>query len=474
MKRTWTMAGVAAGLATVFTGVAKADIKLAPVFADGMVIQRDRPVQVWGTTDINAAIDVALDGRHAQATSDITGKWSATLPAGAAGGPFTLDVRSKAGDVTIHDVLRGDVWLCGGQSNMQMSLGEADGGKTLATSAASHKTLRLCKVATAGDDSGPKSTADIKWTTATPQTAAKFSAVGYFFGDGLLKSPGLDNVPLGLLESDLGGTVAEAWAPKEDLAGIDPAKIGMSMFGIKPTALYNGMIAPLGPVGLKGVIWYQGEGNAGDPETYPAKLSAVIRGWRKQFENSDLPFLVVQLPDYLPDWGGVYWQWLRDAQRQVADTMPHVGLVTTIGTNDGTDLHPKAKRAIGERAALLARQTVYGEAIVGRGPAFEKVDTHGDRLTITFNTDGSTLSAADRDAVKGFAVAGEDGVYHPAVGRITGDRTVDVRGDGVTVPNTVRYAWAGVPDATLANKEGLPAYPFRTDILPVEHLPPKK
>lgn len=474
MKRLWTAAALAAFFATSVFNVTRADVKLASVFGDGMVIQRDRPVCVWGTADINATVDVTLDGRHASAVADIVGKWSATLPAGPAGGPFTLDVRSGSDSASVRDVLRGDVWLCGGQSNMQMSLGDADGGKTLAADAAEHSTLRLCKVARGGDDDRPKTNAEIKWTTATPDTAEKFSAVGYFFGDGLLKSPLLNSVPVGLIESDLGGTLAEAWAPKEELAAIDPTTIGMSMFGVRPTSLYNGMIAPLGPVGLKGVVWYQGEGNASNPETYPAKLSAVIRGWRKQFDNAELPFLVVQLPDYLPDWGGVYWQWMRDAQREVADTTPHVGLVTAIGTNDGTDLHPKPKRAIGERAALLARQTVYGEAIVGRGPVFEKIEVRGDRVTVTFKTDGSTLTAADRNAVKGFVLAGDDGAYRPAVGTITGDRTVDVRSDGVPTPKTVRYAWAGVPDATLVNKEGLPAYPFRTDTLPVERIKEKK
>lgn len=462
-------AGVlAAATFSVFAGRALAETKPASIFGQGMVIQRDRPAPVWGTADAGTKVTVTLGDQTAETTADANGKWQATLPAGPAGGPFTLSIKDGQHTQTLTDVYRGDVWLCSGQSNMQMSLGEADDGKATAAKAARHTKLRLCKVGQAWTDQ-PQTDAKVQWSPATPETAEKFSAVGYFFADKLLESPEMRNVPVGLIESVLGGTLAEAWAPQQELAGIDPKKISNSMFGIGPTTLYNGMIAPLGPVGLKGVVWYQGEGNSGDPESYPAKLSAVIRGWRKQFQNDAMPFLIIQLPDYAPSWGGTFWQWTRDAQRQVAESLPHVGLVTAINTNDGLDLHPKPKQAIGVRAALLARQTVYNEKIVGYGPVFEKAVPNGNLIEVTFKTNGSELSATNLNDAGGFLVAGEDGKFRRAKARLAGRDSVIVTSEFVPSPKFVRYAWAGVPNAGLTNREGLPAYPFRTDTFPIDH-----
>ncbi|MDB5328584.1 MAG: Sialate O-acetylesterase, partial [Phycisphaerales bacterium] len=368
---------------------------------------------------------------------------------------------------TVEEVLIGDVWLCSGQSNMQMSLGEADNGRATAAKAGEHPKLRLFKVGSAWTPE-PQDNLKGEWKSATPESAAKFSAVGYFFGSNLLKSPELKDVALGLIESDLGGTLAEAWTPRE---GLDPnSKAGDSMFGIKPTTLYNGMIHPMGELGIKGVIWYQGEGNAGEPQTYTAKLSAMINSWRKQFKNPELPFLIVQLPDYAPDWGGYYWQWLRDAQQQTAAKLPNVAVINSVNTNDGLDLHPKPKQAIGERGAILARQMVYGEKIVGKGPMFKSADATGDSIKVSFDTGSSGLGAADPDDVHGFTVAGEDGKFRKATAKIEGDDTVVVRSDLVASPKYVRYAWAGVPMSTLTNKDGMPAYAFRNDTLPADML----
>ena len=459
----WTTMAVLAASAVV----ARADVKLASVFGDGMVVQRDKPVPVWGTAKPNAAVAVTLGTRKAATKADAKGQFHATVAAQPAGGPFTLTVGDGAGTTTLNDVYSGDVWLCSGQSNMQMSLGEADHGKATAADAPRHAKLRLCKIGQAWTDK-PQTDCKATWTPATPESAAHFTAVGYFFGDALLESPEMADVPLGLIESDLGGTLAEAWTPQDELATIK-GRAENSMFGIKPTTLYNGMIHPLGPVGLKGVIWYQGEGNAGDPASYPGKLTAMIRGWRKQM-GPKLPFLIVQLPDYAPDWGGYYWQWMRDAQQQVAEKVPGVAVVNSLNTNDGLDLHPHPKQAIGRRAALLARQDVYGEKITGRGPAYKSADASGDGVRVTFDADGSKLAAVDPADVKGFTVAGDDGKFRKATARIDGDDAVVLHSDLVASPKFVRYAWSGVPESTLTNADGLPANAFRTDTLPPDML----
>lgn len=442
------------------TTPAWAEVKLATIFGDGMVVQRDRPVPVWGTATPNGKVTVQFGDQKATANADAKGRFHVALPARPAGGPFTLTADDGHDKATLTDVYSGDVWLCSGQSNMQMSLAEADHGRATAAKAGDHAKLRLCKIGQAWTDT-PQTDCKAEWKPASPESAEHFTAVGYFFADALLQSPQLSNVPVGVIESDLGGTLAEAWTPKQELATIE-GKPGDSMFGIHPTTLYNGMIAPLGKIGLRGVLWYQGEGNAGDPATYASKLTALIRGWRRQFADPKLPFFLVQLPDYAPSWGGYFWQWTRDAQRAVTFHVENVDTVNAIRTNDGLDLHPKPKQAIGQRAALLVRQTVYGEQIVGHGPRLLSVQPKGDAMRVRFDADGSALAAADPKAVHGFLLAGDDKEFRVATGAIDGDAVL-VRSPMVPSPKFVRYAWAGVPDATLTNTDGLPADPFRTD-----------
>jgi hypothetical protein len=264
----------------------------------------------------------------------------------------------------------------------------------------------------------------------------------------------------------MGATVIESWLPKGALAGFDPKTLAMSMFGIGPSALYNGMIAPLRRLPLAGVVWYQGEGNAGEPARYAQYLPLLIGSWREQLGQLELPFMIVQLPDYAPDWGGVYWQWIRESQAKAATATPHAGYVVTVNTNDGWNLHPQGKHEIGRRLAMLARELVYHEAVTGWGPVFKSAAVEGRKVRVTFDTGGSALTSG-AGPVEGFTVAGEDGVYHAATAVIDGPDTVVVSSDAVPQPKTVRYAWAGVPRSTLASAAGLPAAPFRTDDQPV-------
>jgi hypothetical protein len=241
------------------------------------------------------------------------------------------------------------------------------------------------------------------------------------------------------------------------------------MFGIKPAALYNAMIAPLGHTSFKGAVWYQGESNAAHPETYPALLATMIDAWRQQFAQPDLPFFIVQLPDYASLWEGFYWPWIREKQAEAAHRIPHTALVVSLGTTDGFNLHPPQKREIGRRAALLARQQAYGEDILAQGPVFQRATITGPAIRVTFDTDHDGLASSAASGPKGFAVAGQDGVYHFADARIEGDSVV-VQSQEVSEPQTVRYAWAGMPQATLINHSGLPAAPFRTDSQPYANV----
>jgi sialate O-acetylesterase len=430
-----------------------------------MVLQRDKSLPVWGTADAEAEVTITLGARHATVKADKAGHWSATLDPLPAGGPLVLTATANGSTATLDDVLIGDVFLCSGQSNMQYGLGEtADFAAVVATQL---PKLRLGKVALRGAGE-PADSCDVHWQAASPAAAKDFSAVAYLMAHELYRQdPKLADVPLGMLEDCVGGTVIESWMPKAALAQFDKKTLAMSMFGIGPSALYNGMIAPLGRFPLAGIVWYQGEGNAGEPARYAQYLPLLISSWREQLAQSELPFLIVQLPDFAPDWGGVYWQWIRESQASAAAAAPHAAYVVTINTNDGWDLHPQGKHEIARRLAMLAREVVYHEPIPGRSPAFKSATVDGHTLRAKFDTDGSTLTSG-AGPVDGFALAGQDGIYHAAAAIIEGPDIVAVSSPAVPEPKTVRYAWAGVPRSTLCSAAGLPAAPFRTDDQPVE------
>ena len=441
---------------------ARAEVALGSPFVDHAVLQRGRPIKVWGTGPADAAVKVSLGGESTSGKADAQGRWSVSLGEMKAGGPFKLMVTVGGEEAAADDLLVGDVWLCAGQSNMQFALRDSDDAKAAAADAGLHKQLRLGKVNVEWKDR-PQRAVDVKWAAASPESAMVFTAVGYFFADALLADPAMKGVPIGILESDLGGTVIESWLPKSSLGGFAPKELQSSMFGIGPALLYNGMIHPLSGMGVKGVVWYQGEGNAGAPARYAKLLPILFQTWRETFDEPTLPFLVVQLPDYATDWGGYYWQWIRESQARAVAATPGASLIVGLGTNDGWNLHPQGKREIGRRAALLARAAVYGEPVHGRPPTFKAATVQGDSVRVTFDSAGGLTSGSE--PVRGFQLAGADGVYRAAEGRLDGDEVV-VSSPDVKQPKTVRYAFTGVPRATLTNDAGIPAAPFRTDDQP--------
>jgi sialate O-acetylesterase len=328
--------------------------------------------------------------------------------------------------------------------------------------------VRLCSVPKASS-AKPLALAEIQWRVCTPDSSRDFSAVACLFAGELLKDPALADVPIGLVDSSFGGTTCEGWIPGPALTAFKPKDLHDSMFGIKPAHLYNAMIAPLGDTKFKGVLWYQGESNSAHPDAYPALLSTMISEWRKQLGQPDLPFLIVQLPEYANLWEGYYWPWIREMQAKAAQAIPDTALVVSLGTTDGFNLHPKEKLEIGRRTALLARRVAYGEDIVALGPVFKSASVESEAIRVAFDTSGAGLASTTADGVKGFAVAGADGDYRFAEGRIEGDSVV-VQSEEVSQPQTVRYAWGAMPQATLIDRVGLPAAPFRTDALPYTNV----
>jgi sialate O-acetylesterase len=441
-------------------------LKLSSVFGNDMVLQRDVTLPVWGDAASSSEVHVALAGHEATAKTDAAGHWKVFLEPLAAGGPHRLEVRSGDATVSVDRVLVGDVWLCSGQSNMAMALRQCDGGEEEAKHADRFPRLRLCTVAKAANPK-PQSSADIKWRPANEESARDFSGVAYFFASELLKDPALANVPIGIIDSSYGGTMCEAWIPPDLLGQFDAKQLRPSLFGHGPSHLYNAMIAPLVPTAIKGVVWYQGESNSDRPEQYVKLLTTMMGGWRTQFENPQLPFIVIQLPDWAFRSGNLQWSWIREAQEKAVRATPGAMLAVTINTTDGFNLHPKEKREVGRRAALFARHDVYKEhGVVARGPVFKDAKVEGSIVRVAFDPSGDGLaSSTGGEKVHGFALAGADGHYRFADATIHGDAVI-VQCKDVPQPKTVRYAWAGVPRSTLTNRSGLPAAPFRTDDLP--------
>jgi sialate O-acetylesterase len=503
---------------------------LADVFGDQMVLQRDKKLPVWGWTENpGQAVAVKLNGQLRTATSSVDGRWSVTFDPMPAGGPYVLELDGRA---AAYDVMLGDVWICSGQSNMEMGVDKLRGEYTSAPeviAAANHPRIRLWH-ASKQFSAGPARSYVLRqngplphqaaWNPCAPDTVilggwGGFSAVGYYFGTEIAKSR---NVAVGLMELAHGGSAIEAWMSAEALAHIPRnqwvipaiAEMGPDVkiaplpplpAGAHPgtpafaevlrtangepqrafnyaSAAFNGIVAPVFPFAVRGVLWYQGEHNSADTH-YQAKLTAMIADWRTKAGDPTLPFLITQLCN----WNTEYvrdqvhdFAVVREAQRRVTETVPNTALAVTIDLADqpgegghGTDglgthsIHPIRKREVGERNALAARAMVYGEKIVGSGPRYKSCKPEGGKLRLTFASVGGGLVVRG-DKLVGFSIAGADGKFVAAEAAIEGD-TVVLSAPGVAAPVAVRYGYAQFvnPLCNLYNKDGLPASPFRTD-----------
>jgi sialate O-acetylesterase len=449
---------------------AQAAVKLHDLFTDHAVLQREMPIPVWGTAADGEKITVTLGDETVSTTAE-KGKWLVKFkPRQASSEPLTLKVEGPDNRLEIKDLLIGEVWLCGGQSNMEWSVNASeDPAKVKA--GANHPLLRLITIPRGGKPE-PQTEIKANWNVCSEQTVGSFSAVGYHFGVALQKK--LD-VPVGLINSNVGGTPAQRWADYESLYAVPETKgyVKTTKDGdeMKPTAagsdLYNAMIAPLAPYALRGAIWYQGESNAGQAERYRTLFPTMIQSWRKTFGQPEMPFLFVQLAPFKAKSDQPQesdWAELREAQLMTLSKLPNTGMAVITDIGNEKDIHPKPKQPVGERLALAARGIVYKEKLEYSGPVFESLKTDGEKAILRFSHVGSGLEAKG-DKLTGFTIAGEDKVWHHADAKIEGD-TVVVTSDKVSKPVAVRFGWANFPVVNLWNKDGLPATPFRTDNWP--------
>lgn len=477
---------------------AAGEVRMPPILADGMVVQRGLPVHIWGAAAPAEKVTASFRGHRREATADELGRWEVSLPPGEAGGPFELTVNG----ITLRDVLVGDVWLASGQSNMEWPIDwAADPAKERA--AANFQQIRLARTMHRVSEYPLEDWVGQTWKPCTPESVAHFSAVGYHFARNLQERL---RVPIGVIQAAWGGTPAEAWTSMRGLsqdASLMPvfaewAKMtavhGTNLLRYPqqlaawrnaaarakaagkrepdkpelrrgpggpwaPAGLFNGMIAPLARYPIRGVIWYQGEANTASERGpyYERLFAALIRDWRHVWAQGDFPFLFVQLANYKADPESM-WPLVREAQRQALG-LANTAMVVSIDIGNPEDIHPGNKREVGRRLSLAARAVAYGEPIVHSGPLFRQATREGASLRVWFNHAGGLRAKS----LRSFEVAGPDLRFVQASARIDGE-TVVVSSPKVSQPVQVRYAWADNPAAELFNSEGLPASPFRSNL----------
>ncbi len=437
-----------------------ANVTLPNIFSDNMVLQRNSEAAIWGWASPNEEIVIkpSWDNKEYKTKADNQANWRFAIPTPSAGGPFTISIKGY-NEVILKNILIGEVWICSGQSNMEMSpaWGIDNGDEEIKN--ANQPTIRFFTVPKLTATS-PQNNLLGNWTECTPQTMKEFSAVGYFFARRLQEE--LKNVPIGLISSNWGGTPAEIWTP-EDVIQKNPIllesakKLNPNEWGpSQPGRAFNAMIHPLVGFGIAGVIWYQGESNVG-AENYTQTFSALITSWRSLWKK-EFPFYFAQIApfNYGPNhFGGAE---VRDAQRKTLKAVSNTGMAVTSDISPIDDIHPKDKKNVGIRLANLALVTTYKtNTNMVNGPLFKQIKTDKNKAIVYFDyADGLYFKNKNNTQ---FEVAGQDGTFYPAQASIKGT-TVIVQSDKVNMPVKVRFAWKNTDQSALFNKANLPASSF--------------
>ena len=497
MRIQWLMSAVMA--TALLSNAVRADMTLGSPFGDGMVLQRDMPVPVWGWAEPGQRVEVAFQGQTKGATAGDDGAWRVALdPLKADAAGAVLRVQCGGAEAVVKDVLVGEVWICSGQSNMAMALKETENAEAQIAAADFPKLRLLAMPVRAAALPQERAARAVAWRVCSPQTAGGFSAVAYFFGREVQRK--LD-APVGLIVVATGATPIELWVPREGL-GLTPelaewareaAKVDADYrqavvaweaggktsaaptqpvhpYMVKNNArrglgtFFNSAVAPVAGYPMRGMIWYQGESNRGDKAEYYFNLEkALIRGWRKTWGQGDFPFYYVQisaLDCWRPDWH-IPEIW---AGQTMALQLPNTGMVVIHDlVKDIKNIHPKSKEEVGRRLALWAFARTYGyKEIPYAGPIYRSHQVEGDRIRVRFDYTFGGLKSRDGKPLGWFTLAGADGKFVPAQAKVDGD-TVVVWSGKVKAPVSVRFAWSEAAQPNLANGAGLPASPFRSD-----------
>jgi sialate O-acetylesterase len=448
----------------LWSATASAEIKLPDVIGSNMVLQQGSNLPIWGWAEAGDTVTVSVAGQSVTGKAGDDGRWKVTLgklKPTADDKPVEMTIKDSSGDsITLENVLVGEVWLCSGQSNMEMGVGVAKNGEA-EVAAANYQGIRLFWVP---KERARQPVTDVAadWTVCSAKTLGAggwggFSAAGYFFGRELHKEL---KVPIGLIFSAWSGTPAEEWTSRKALAAEPSLKSLVGQYEV--SSLYNGMIAPLIPFAIRGAIWYQGEANVGRGDQYQVLLPTMIRNWRTDWGQGEFPFGMVQIAPFFYGGDGSAEAELWEAQLKTVQSVANTGIALTMDIGELNEIHPKNKQEVGRRLSLWALAKVYGWPVVYSGPVYKSMAIEGEHIRVAFDYVGGGLISRDHKPLTDFLIAGADKNFLPATAEIDGS-TVVVVSDAVTKPVAVRFAFNGTAQPNLANKEGLPAAPFRTE-----------
>jgi sialate O-acetylesterase len=450
-------------------------VSLPSILSSHMVLQQNKQVKIWGLAHPGEEVRISVGWdtvSYRTVTNSKTAKWDVSIQTPSAGGPYRILVEGE-NKIVLDDVLIGEVWLCGGQSNMQLSANDGNRQAQEEAPNATNAQIRLFLVTRYAADF-PQEEAIGKWVVCNPEDMKAFSAVGYFFGKQLQEKLG---IPVGLINSNWGGTGVESWSPREiiernETFREDAVKMAATNDCCPSdiATLFNSMIYPLTKFPISGVIWYQGETNRFNYMHYPDLLSSMVREWRKRWAEA-FPFYFVQIAPYSN--GGLknYVALMREAQGKCLAKIPGSRMVVISDLIDNLDdIHPKNKKDVGIRLANYALAETYGIKLGGyKSPSYEHMEVKGSRIRITFRDAGDGL-VSKGDSVTGFFVAGADKIFYPAQAVIEGN-TALISSPGVPHPVAARYGFWNEAVPAVFNKAGLPLNLFRTDDWSVDTVP---
>lgn len=474
------LTAIVAGTAAAATSEAK--VQLPQILSDHMILQQKSDANLWGKAAPSSKVTVKASWgtEEYSVNSDREGNWKLALRTPAAGyTAYSITIADKDGAVTLSDVLVGEVWLCGGQSNMEMPLNgfwhcPVEGSlEEVALSGQFRDKIRLVKIPKTGAET-PQETVEGRWQVSGPATSGTFTAVGWHFAR-MLNS--VLNVPVGLVSCNWGGSAVESWLPKEEVYSYPENTLPSGQYAPKrdaggwyhhhsPIIMYNGMLYPIRNYTLKGFLWYQGETNAGFPQYYAQRLATMVKVWRNLWGQGELPFYEVELAPFVYGGDGTSGARIREAQRKAVELIPNSGIVSTndlVYPYEYDEIHPRRKKEVGERLSYLALNRTYGmDYLPFEGPRFKSYEVRGGEIEVAFHN-GERGFSPWHDIV-GFEIAGEDKVFHPAeIRRGTRLNTVIVKSDKVPAPVAVRYCFRDFQIGNFTGQRCLPVIPFRTD-----------
>ncbi len=443
--------------------------QLPALFSDGMVLQQQQQVSIWGTDKPYMKINVSGSwGKTAMAITDDNGHWKLKLQTPSAGGPFTIMIKGNK-TVTLKNVLIGEVWFCSGQSNMEMPMKgfynqPVLGSNEAILNSANDKIRMFTNRRTV--NISPMYEMNGEWKAAGTETTGNFSATAYYFARKLQKLLG---VPVGIIHSSWGGSTIESWMDKETLSAfpnvIIPDEVPQAQPNRTPTILYNSLLHPYIGFTMKGVLWYQGESNRENANEYQSMFTALISSWRKQWKQSDFPFYFVQIAPF--DYPKLNAAFLREAQLKTMQSVKNTGMAVIMDIGDQKNIHPSQKEEVGSRLAYWALAKDYNiKGVSFSGPVYKDMQINNNgRINLTFDYSEQGLTSFGKPLTD-FEIAGDDKIFYPANATIINNekiRGLSVWSDSVKNPVAVRYAFKNWVEGSLYNTQGLPASSFRTD-----------